>query len=349
MTLKRHLKALVLAGTFAVGMLTAFSGCSKAPADSQQSSQDGAQTTTLRVSEVTHSVFYAPQYVAINEGLFEKRGIEIELSNGQGADKVMAAVLSGSIDIGFAGPESAIYVYNEGRSDYPKVFAQMTKRDGSFLVAREKDEDFEWSDLKGTTVLPGRKGGVPYMTLEYVIRQNSLEPNVDVTLDDSIKFELMTGAFLAGTGDYVTMFEPTATEVELQGKGYIVASIGEEAGDVPYTAYFASQEFMNENPQLVQDFTDAIYEAQLWVEEHTAAEVAEAIAESFPDTDMEVLTTVIERYKEIGVWSTTPVMTEESFNNLQNIMTQAGELEENADFNSVVDNSFAQKAVDTVK
>lgn len=345
MALKRHIKAAVLTGVFMCSALTLFAGCTK----TENSGTDGTQTRTVKVNEVTHSVFYAPQYVAINEGFFEKRGIEIELSNGQGADKVMASVLSGSMDIGFAGPEAAIYVYNEGRENYPKVFAQMTKRDGSFLVGREKDDDFEWSDLKGKTVLPGRKGGVPYMALEHVIRKNSLVPNEDVILDDSIQFALMAGAFTAGTGDYVTIFEPTATEMEREGKGYIVAAVGDEAGDIPYTAYFTSQKFMNENAQLVQDFTDAVYEGQLWVKEHSALEIAESIAPSFPDTDIEVLETVVQRYKDIGAWSETPVMTEESFNNLQNVMTEAGELDKNADFNDVVDNSFAQKSVENIK
>ncbi len=340
------LKKSIRAAAAAVGILTAISvvltGC-------KNSDNKTEKLTKVNVSEVTHSVFYAPQYVALNEGFFEKRGLEIELSTGDGADKVMASVLSGSMDIGFAGPEAAIYVYNEGRDDYPKVFAQMTRCDGSFLVAREKGDSFEWSELKGKTVLPGRKGGVPYMALEHVIRKNGLVPNEDVVLDDSIQFSSMAGAFIAGTGDYVTIFEPTATEMERNGKGYIVASIGEEAGDIPYTAYFSSQKFMSENPDVIQSFTDAVYEGELWVENHSALEIANAIAPSFPDTDIEVLKTVVQRYKDIGAWSETPVMKEESFNNLQNVMTEAGELEKNADFNSVVDNSFAQKSVDNIK
>ena len=249
-------------------------GCSKA--DKQK----------IAVSEVTHSVFYAPQYVAINLGFFSERGIEIELVNGGGADKVMTAVLANQVDIGFAGPESAIYVYLQGKEDYPEVFAQLTKRDGSFLVSREKDDNFEWNDLKGKHILPGRKGGVPYMALEYVIKQNGLTPATDMNFDNSISFDAMTAAFLGGVGDYVTIFEPTATTLEKEGKAYIVASVGEEAGEIPYTAYFAKKSYIDENEELIQKFVDAIYEGQIWVDTHSSREVAEILMYSFPDTDM---------------------------------------------------------------
>lgn len=302
--------------------------------------------TTVTVCEVTHSIFYAPQYAAIHLGFFEEEGIELELSNGQGADKVMAAVLSESVDIGFAGPESAIYVYNEGKEDFPKVFAQVTRRDGSFLVGREPDPDFSWEKLRGTVVLPGRKGGVPYMTLEYVIRKNGLDPRKDLTLDDSIQFSLMTGAFTGGTGDYVTIFEPTASMLEAEGKGYIVASIGEDSGEIPYTTYFAKQSFLEKNSDLVLRFTRAVYRGQQWVASHSAQEIAEAVAESFPDTEVELLTTVIQRYKDIGVWNENPILSEESFNLLQEVMTQAGELTQAAPHSQVVDNSFAQSVME---
>ncbi|MFQ9871897.1 MAG: ABC transporter substrate-binding protein [Oscillospiraceae bacterium] len=331
--------ALILAGA----LTGALAGCSSTQKEGEKKLQ------TINVSEVTHSVFYAPQYVAINKGFFEKRGLKLELTDGQGADKVMAAVLSGSMDIGFAGPESTIYVYNEGRQDYPKVFAQLTQRDGSFLVGREKDDSFTWDKLRDKVVLPGRKGGVPYMALEYVIKQNGLVPGETVTLDDSIQFALMAGAFTAGTGDYVTIFEPTATEMEKQGKGYIVASVGEEAGEIPYTAYFTSQSYMQEHPDVVQSFTDAIYEGQQWVSTHTAKEIAEVIHPSFSDTDLDVLETVVQRYLDIGAWSETPVMKEESFQRLQTVMESAGELNQKADFDKIVDNSFAQKAVESAK
>ena len=300
----------------------------------------------VRVCEVTHSIFYAPQYAAIQLGFFEEEGIEIELSTGEGADKVMAAVLSDNIDIGFAGPEAAIYVYNEGKEDHALVFAQLTRRDGSFLVAREPDPDFSWEKLRGKHILPGRKGGVPYMTLEYVIRQQGMDPAADLLMDNSVQYALMTGAFLGGTGDYVTIFEPTASMLEAEGKGYIVASVGEAAGEIPYTAYFAKKSYIEENRDLVERFTRAVYKGQKWVAEHSAAEVAQAVAASFPDTDEELLATVVQRYQDIGAWNETPVLTQESFDLLQEVMEAAGELSEPAPHSAVVDNSFALAAVE---
>lgn len=302
------------------------------------------ELTKLTVSEVTHSVFYAPQYVAINLGLFKKHGIEIELLNSQGADKVMTAVLSRQVDIGFAGPEAAIYVYLQGKEDYPQVFAQLTKCDGSFLVGREKDENFEWTKLAGKHVLPGRKGGVPYMTLEYVIKQHGLNPSTDMLFDNSISFDAMTGAFVGGIGDYVTIFEPTATALEREGKGYILASVGEASGKIPYTAYFANKSFLEENPELIQNFVDAIYEGQVWVDSHSPEEIAEVLLPSFPDSDIFILTTVVERYQSIDAWNHTPVMTEESFNRLQDVIEESGELEERVPFDKLVNNFFAENA-----
>ena len=310
------------------------------------SGQESTALTKVRLCEVTHSIFYAPQYVALEKGFFEEEGLEVKLSNGGGADKVMSAVLSDSIDIGFAGPESCIYVYNEGKEDYPKVFAQMTKRDGSFLVGRQEDEDFQWTELKGAHILPGRKGGVPYMAFEYAIRQNGLDPETDVYLDNSIQFDNMTGAFLGGTGDYVTMFEPTASSVEAEGKGHIVAAVGDAAGDLPYTAYFAKQSYMEQNPDVIEGFVRAIYRGQQWVQEHSAEEVAKVVQPQFADTDLELLTKAVENYQRVGAYSTTPVMTEESFNKLQEIMQSAGELDDTAPFHEIVDNSYAEKAQD---
>lgn len=299
----------------------------------------------VTLSEVTHSVFYAPQYVAINNGFFAEEGIEIELINGQGADKVMTAVISGSVDIGFAGPEAAIYVYNEGKEDYAEVFAQLTQKDGSFLVGREPAEEFEWSSLEGSLVLPGRKGGVPYMTLEYVLKSKGLTPGVDLVFDDSIQFAQMAGSFASGHGDYVTIFEPTASMLEAEGKGYILASIGMESGEIPYTAYFAKMSFIDKNPGLIRKFVNALYKAQLWVEEHSAREIAEAVAPSFPDTDIELLETVIQRYKDIEAYSKTPVMKEEAFEKLQTVMSEAGELKQKAPYEKLINNSFAEEAV----
>ena len=300
----------------------------------------------LNVSEVTRSVFYAPQYVAINNGYFEENGIKVELTTGQGADAVMTSVLANQCEIGFAGPEASIYVYNEGKEDYTEVFAQMTKKDGSLLVSRTDEENFEWQNLKGKTVISGRKGGVPYMTLEYVLKKNGINPETDLVLDDSIKFDLMAGAFAAGNADYVTLFEPTASLTEQEGKGYIVASVGEEAGEIPYTAYFAKKSYIENNQEIIQNFTNAIYKGQTWVKEHTAKEIAEVIQDFFPDTSIEMLTTAIQTYKDIEAWNETPVLEEESFNRLQEVMTMAGELENQVPYDKIVNNTYAYKSIE---
>ena len=310
-----------------------------------QSQENVESLRTINVSEVTRSVFYAPQYVAIENGFFEKNGLEIELITGQGADAVMTSVLSNQVEIGFAGPEASIYVYNEGKEDHTEVFAQLTKRDGSFLVSREKTDNFSWQDLKGKTVIPGRKGGVPYMTLEYVLKKNGINPQTDLVLDDSIKFDLMAGAFAAGNADYVTLFEPTASMTQLQGSGYVVASVGEESGEIPYTAYFAKQSFIKENEDVIQSFTNAVYEGEIWVKEHSSREIAEVVQGFFPDTDQDMLEAAIQSYKDIGAWCETPILKEESFNRLQEVMMQAGELKEKVPYEKIVNNTYAEKAV----
>ena len=329
--IRKSVAVLAAVALVAVGLV----GCSR--------NKNGLQK--VRVCEVTHSIFYAPQYAAIALGYFADEGIEIELSNGQGADAVMAAVLSGNIDIGFAGPEASIYVYNEGAADHTQVFAQITKRDGSFLIGREKDDNFSWDKVKGKVVLPGRRGGVPYMTLEHVLRQNGINPATDTTLDNSVQYAMMTAAFTGGTGDYVTAFEPTASMLEQQGQGYIVASVGEASGDIPYTAYFAKKSYIEKNGDLVQRFTNAVDRGQQWVATHSAAEIAQLVADQFPDTDIALLTKAVESYQAIGAWNTTPVMGKEGFDRLQRVMTEAGELTKTADYNQVVNNTFSEKAV----
>lgn len=310
------------------------------------SKDDNNGIKKIKVSEVTRSVFYAPQYVAINNGYFQENGIEIELTTGQGADAVMTSVLSNQVDIGFAGPEASIYVYNEGKEDFCQVFAQMTKKDGSFLVSKEKTDNFSWEDLKGKTVIPGRKGGVPYMTLEYVLKKNGINPETDLTLDDSIKFDLMAGAFSSGTAEYVTLFEPTASLIEDEGKGYIVASVGEASGEIPYTAYFAKKSYIQNNEDVIQGFTNAIYKGEQWVEEHSAEEVAKAIQSFFPDTDLETLAQAIQSYKDIEAWNATPVLKEDSFNLLQAVMIEAGELKEEVPYSELVNNTYSEKAIE---
>lgn len=308
-------------------------------------SKNNNEVTSIKMNEVTRSVFYAPQYVAINNGYFKDYNIEINLTTGQGADAVMTSVLSGESQIGFAGPEASIYVYNEGKEDYTQVFAQLTKRDGSFLVSKEKIDKFDWKMLKGKTVIPGRKGGVPYMTLEYVLRQKGLNPKTDLKLDDSIKFDLMASSFTSGEADFVTLFEPTASNIEKLGKGYIVASVGKEAGEIPYTAYFAKKSYIENNKTTIQNFTNAIYKGQKWVKEHTAKEIAEAVKSFFPDTDIELLETAIQSYKDIDAWSETPVLKQESFDKLQEVISEAGELTVKAPYDKIVNNDFAKEAI----
>ena len=297
----------------------------------------------IKVMEVTRSIFYAPQYVALSQGYFEEEGLKIDLTTGSGADSVMTAVLSNQVDIGFAGPEASIYVYNQGSTDYPKVFAQLTKRDGSFLVSREKNDDFKWTDVKKSVIIPGRVGGVPNMTLQYVLRKNGIDIEKDVTLDTSISFDLMAGAFSAGNADYVALFEPTASATENANAGYIVSSIGAETDEVTYTTYFATSSYVDKNSDVIQSFTNAINKGLKWVKEHSAEEIADAISEYFPDTDRALLVKVVQNYIDIDPWNTTPVVSEKGFDLLQTIMEQAGQLDKRANFSDVVDNSFAEK------
>lgn len=303
----------------------------------------------VRLIEVTHSLFYTPQYVAITQGFFEEEGLEIELTDGKGADKCMAALLSGEADIAFMGPEASVYVYVQGREDYAINFAQLTQRDGSFLVAREPDPDFTFEKLRGKEVLGGRKGGMPYMTLEYVVKKHGLTPGVDVNLRTDVQFDVLAGAFIGGEGDYVTLFEPVAATLEKEGKGYVVASIGEEGGYIPYTCYSTTKSFMEENPDIVQKFTNAIYKAMLWVQNHTLEEIAEAVKPQFPDVDDKVLVKLIERYRDQDSWKPDLIITEEGLDHMMYIMELAGELDKKADYNAIVTTEFAIKAMENIK
>ena len=318
----------------ALSLVLAVAGCS-----SKKAPEEGLRKLTL--SEVTHSVFYAPQYAAMELGFFKDEGIELELISGQGADKVMTSVLSGEVEIGLAGPEACIYVFNQGKEDYPVIFAQLTKRDGSFLVAHEKPEDFKWENIAGKHILGGRKGGVPNMTLEYTLRLKGLDPVNGMNMDTGVQFALMAGAFTSGQGDYVTLFEPTASMIEAEGKGYIVASIGEASGEIPYTAYFAHQSYLTKEADLVQRFTNAVAKGQKWVQENDAETIAKTIAPHFPDSSIEILTKVAERYKNIDAWNTTPVMKKEAMERLCEVMIDAGELAEVVNFEKLVNNNFA--------
>ena len=336
------MKTRAISVMLAMGVIAAlFAGCQAKPAKSQE-------LTKITVSEVTHSVFYAPQYVAISQGFFKEEGLEVELINGQGADKVMTAVVSGEVDIGFSGPEAAIYVLKEGKADYPMVFAQLTKRDGSFLIGRKPDDNFTFEKLKGTHLIGGRKGGVPLMTLEYVLRKQGLDPTKDLNVDTSVQFALMAGAFTGGQGDYVTLFEPTASAVVREGKGHILASIGALSGEIPYTCYYATKSYIEKNPDVIQRFTNAIYKGQLWVKNHSAAEVAKAIEEFFPDTDLELLETVCRRHADVDAFMGDPLLLPDALDRLQTVMEQAGELSGRVDYDKLVNTTFAKKAMETI-
>lgn len=309
--------------------------------------------TTVKVAEVTHSVFYAPHYAAISEGFFEEEGLSIELTNAGGADKAMAALLSGEVQVGFMGPEASIYVYNEGGKDLPINFAQVTQRDGSFLVSKNPHPNFTFDQMIESEVIGGRKGGVPEMTLEYVLKSKGLNARPDdttaeVNVRTDISFDAMAGAFTGLDAEYVTLFEPLATTMEQEGKGYIVASIGAEAGSIPYTCYQATESYMTENPDIIQSFTNAVYKGQLWVATHTSEEIANSIHQFFPDMELEDLITVVERYKSIDAWSETPVLTEDSLNKLMDVMELAGQLDNRAPYHDIVTTDYAQNAINTI-
>ena len=292
--------------------------------------------TKVKLAEVAHTIFYAPQYVALSEGYFEEEGLDIELILTSGADKVAAAVLSGDAQIGFSGSEATIYVYNGGEKDYLKTFAQLTQKDGSFLVSREKIDNFTLEDLKGKDIIGGRKGGMPEMTFEWALREHGIDPNTDVNIDTSIAFAAMSGAFIGGTGDFVTLFEPNALQIEQQGLGYVVASIGELGGVVPYTSYSARTSYIEENPDIIEKFTRAIQKGLDYVHNHTDEEVANVIADQFPDTSKNDLIGVIKRYRDIDAWPTTTNFSEESFDHLQTIMQASGELDEKVSFDKLI-------------
>lgn len=307
--------------------------------------QEETALTPVRLNEVVHSVFYAPQYVAQELGFFEEEGLEVTVAIGNGADKSMTALLSDSADIALLGTEAGIYVYNEGKEDYPKAFAQLTQRAGNFLVSRVEEPDFEWNDLKGKSVIGGRLGGMPELVLEYVIKENGMVIGEDMEIINNIDFSSTAGAFTGNVGDYTVEFEPVATTLEQNGSGYIVASLGEASGYVPYTVYMARDDFMTEHPEIIEAFTRAIYRGQQWVENHTSAEIAEVILPQFSESDVETLTTIIERYKAQDTWKTDPIFSEEGFTLIQDIMEQGGELSQRVPFDDLVRNEFAEKVI----
>lgn len=334
--MKKKIIAAALAAVLAVSALPA-----------AVSAEEKEELTEVTLNEVAHSIFYAPQYVAIEEGYFEEEGLKIDLVNGFGADKVMTAVISGEADIGFMGAEASVYAYQEGATDPVVNFAQLTQRAGNFLVAREEMPDFQWSDLKGKKVLGGRKGGMPEMVFEYILRKNSIDPQKDLTIDQSIDFGSTAAAFTGDdSAEFTVEFEPSATALEQEGAGYVVASLGVDSGYVPYTSYSAKTSYMEEHPEVIQKFTNGLQKGMEYVQTHTPAEIAAVIAPQFPETDLETITTIVTRYYEQDTWKENLVFEKESFELLQDILEESGELKERVDYDKLVTTAYAQKAAE---
>ena len=307
--------------------------------------KDEAKLAKVTLNEVAHSIFYAPQYVAIEEGYFKDEGLDLTLITGFGADKTMTAVISGEADIGFMGAEASIYAYQEGATDPVVNFAQLTQRAGNFLVAREEMPDFKWEDLKGRKVLGGRKGGMPEMVFEYILKKNGLDPEKDLSIDQSIDFGATAAAFTGDdSADFTVEFEPSATALEKQGAGYVVASLGVDSGYVPYTSYSARTSYMEKNPDIMQKFTDALQKGMDFVQSHTPEEIAEIIEPQFPETDLDTITAIVKRYYDQDTWKENLVFGQDGFELLQDILEDAGELKEHTPYAELVNTEFAQNA-----
>lgn len=347
--MKKRILSFLSAGVLALSLLAgcSFSDSSDASsadsASSEQEKQQEKEPELIKVTlnEVAHSIFYAPMYVAVEEGYFEEEGIDLELVCGFGADKTMTAVISGEADIGFMGSEASIYTYAEGASDYVVNFAQLTQRAGNFLVAREEMPDFTWEDLKGHLVLGGRKGGMPEMVFEYILKQNGIDPETDLEINQGIDFGSTAAAFAEGQGDFTVEFEPGATSLESEGEGYVVASLGEDSGYVPYTAFSAKKSYIEDNPDIIQGFTNALQRGMDYVQSHTPEEIASVIEPQFPETDLETITTIVTRYYDQDTWKSNLIFEKSSFDLLQDILESAGELEERVPYDDLVTTEFA--------
>lgn len=345
--MKKNFLSVILISTF---LLISLSGCTKDTTSfsSEQTSPtitDNTSAIPITLNEVAHSIFYAPMYVAIENGYFTEENIDLTLVCGFGADKVMTAVLSGEADIGFMGSESSIYTYNEGAVDYVVNFAQLTQRAGNFLVSRENISNFKWEDIKGKYVLGGRKGGMPQMVFEYILKQNNINPKTDLEINQNIDFGSTSAAFSGGQSDFTIEFEPAATTLENENEGYVVASLGVDSGYVPYTAFSAKQSYINENPEAIQHFVNALQKGMDYVQTHTPEEIAKTIEPQFPETDLNTIITIVTRYYEQDTWKENLIFEKESFDLLQNILEEAGELEQRVSYTDLVTTEFAENAV----
>lgn len=335
----KRILSLLLTMTILMGILCGCGAQSGKKGDIASSSG-----TPVVLNEVAHSIFYAPMYVAIEEGCFAEEGIDLTLVTGFGADKTMTALLTDEADIGFMGSESTIYTYAEGASDYAVNFAQLTQRAGNFLVSREPIDDFEWDMLIGRSVLGGRAGGMPEMVFEYILKKNGIDPATDVMIDQSIDFGSTAAAFSGGQGDFTVEFEPFGTSLEAKGDGYVVASLGEDSGYVPYTAFSAKKSYIESNPEVIQAFTNALQKGMDYVQTHSSEEIAKVIAPQFAETDLETVTTIVDRYASQDTWKSDLIFSEDSFTLLQNILEEAGELEERVPYADLVNIEFAAEA-----
>ncbi|MNJ39004.1 ABC transporter substrate-binding protein [Paenibacillus bouchesdurhonensis] len=303
------------------------------------------QSHKVKVGEVTRSVFYAPQYVALEKGFFEEEGLDVELQTTAGGDKTMTALLSGAIDVALVGAETSIYVYQQGAEDPVINFAQLTQTDGTFLVSREQIDDFDWAQLRGAVFLGQRKGGMPQMAGEFTLHKYGIDPEYDLELIQNIDFANIAAAYASGTGQFVQLFEPQASIFEREGKGHVIASFGTESGRLPYTVFMTKQSYMNKNDEVVQKFTNAIHKAQSWVQEHSPADTASVISPYFKDTDLDILESSVKRYLEQGSYAESPEIAEEAWNNLLDVMEGAGELKERVSVDKLADNKYAKSAI----
>lgn len=342
--MKKKLLSIVLTFVLLLGTAASLAGCSAGDKAAGSTSDKAGGLTMVTLNEVAHSIFYAPMYVAIEEGYFADECIDLTLVTGFGADKTMTALLSGEADIGFMGSESTLYTYLGGAGDYVVNFAQLTQRAGNFLVSGEPIDNFSWDMLKEKTVLGGRAGGMPQMVFEYILKKNGIDPMTDLTIDQNIDFGSTAAAFSGGQADFTVEFEPHATALEAKGDGYVVASLGKDSGYVPYTAFSAKKSYIEANPQLIQSFTNALQKGMDYVQSHSPEEIAAIIQPQFEETDIDILTSIVKRYYEQDTWKDNLVFEEDAFTLLQNILEESGQLETRAEYDKLVTTEFAKKA-----